>query len=41
MDGNICHSDINTFTKAIPNNVQNSLNTKDKIEILDNTTMPM
>ena len=32
--------DINTFTKAIPNNVQNSLNTKDKIEILDNTTMP-
>ena len=32
--------DINTFTTAIPNNVQNSLNTKDKIEILDNTTMP-
>ena len=32
--------DIKTFTKAIPSNIQNSLNTKDKIEILDNNTMP-
>ena len=32
--------DNKTFTKAIPNNVQNCLNTKDKIEILDNKTIP-
>ncbi len=32
--------DIETFTKAIPGNIQNSLNTKDKIEILDNNTIP-
>ena len=41
LDGNILSiMTLKLLQKVIPNNVQNSLNTKDKIEILDNKTIP-